>query len=89
MLHFNFLSTDFSHSKSVKEISVRLYVKTKVLSSENIDDQLEVCYCKMKMFWNQEAEQKHSNNVIHVKKIIDKLKQQIAQAKIDSELIDK
>jgi hypothetical protein len=38
-----------------------------------------VCYCKVKLFRDHGAERKLSNDVAHVKKTIDKLKQQISQ----------
>ncbi|EOD48106.1 putative cp2 transcription factor protein [Neofusicoccum parvum UCRNP2] len=61
-VRFNFLSTDFSHSKGVKGIPVRLCAKTEQVGAQ------------------APAERKLSNDVTHVKKTIDKLKQQIAQA---------
>ncbi|KAI0107407.1 CP2 transcription factor [Hypoxylon sp. NC0597] len=83
-VRFNFLSTDFSHSKGVKGIPVRLCAKTSVLasgdSSSLSDPAFEICYCKVKLFRDHGAERKLSNDVAHVKKTIDKLKQQIAQA---------
>lgn len=82
-VRFNFLSTDFSHSKGVKGIPVRLCAKTSLLSSEGspaADAQPEICYCKVKLFRDHGAERKLSNDVAHVKKTIDKLKQQISQA---------
>ncbi|KAL1979218.1 hypothetical protein VTN96DRAFT_6431 [Rasamsonia emersonii] len=81
-VRFNFLSTDFSHSKGVKGIPVRLCAKTELLSprDENSDAQSpEVCYCKVKLFRDHGAERKLSNDIAHVKKTIEKLKQQIAQ----------
>jgi CP2 transcription factor len=82
-VRFNFLSTDFSHSKGVKGIPVRLCAKTQMLSSEipvtpSIMNQ-EICYCKVKLFRDHGAERKLTNDVAHVKKSIDKLKQQITQ----------
>lgn len=83
-VRFNFLSTDFSHSKGVKGIPVRLCAKTNTLlqdgSSPPADATPEICYCKVKLFRDHGAERKLSNDVAHVKKSIDKLKQQIAQA---------
>ncbi|CAJ2509262.1 Uu.00g142880.m01.CDS01 [Anthostomella pinea] len=84
-VRFNFLSTDFSHSKGVKGIPVRLCSKTTALSttadaSPPADAAAEICYCKVKLFRDHGAERKLSNDVAHVKKTIDKLKQQIAQA---------
>ncbi|KAF4626399.1 hypothetical protein G7Y89_g11762 [Cudoniella acicularis] len=82
-VRFNFLSTDFSHSKGVKGIPVRLCAKTETLSSGSPHaamDYAEVSFCKVKLFRDHGAERKLSNDVAHVKKTIDKLKQQIAQA---------
>ncbi|KAJ8129860.1 hypothetical protein O1611_g3770 [Lasiodiplodia mahajangana] len=83
-VRFNFLSTDFSHSKGVKGIPVRLCAKTSILSTPESspppDPVSEICYCKVKLFRDHGAERKLSNDVAHVKKTIDKLKQQIAQA---------
>ncbi|KAI9879224.1 MAG: hypothetical protein M1830_009155 [Pleopsidium flavum] len=83
-VRFNFLSTDFSHSKGVKGIPVRLCAKTEIISSSSPDSPKvsspEVCFCKVKLFRDHGAERKLSNDVAHVKKTIDKLKQQIAQA---------
>jgi hypothetical protein len=82
-VRFNFLSTDFSHSKGVKGIPVRLCAKTQMLSSEipvtPSAMSYEICHCKVKLFRDHGAERKLTNDVAHVKKSIDKLKQQIAQ----------
>ncbi|KXJ90238.1 CP2 transcription factor-domain-containing protein [Microdochium bolleyi] len=83
-VRFNFLSTDFSHSKGVKGIPVRLCAKTIPLSGDispsSTDNGAELCYSKVKLFRDHGAERKLANDVAHVKKSIDKLKQQIAQA---------
>lgn len=84
-VRFNFLSTDFSHSKGVKGIPVRLCAKTEMVPghaespSENL---AEVCYCQVKLFRDHGAERKLSNDVSHVRKSIDKLQQQITQAEM-------
>lgn len=81
-VRFNFLSTDFSHSKGVKGIPVRLCAKTHMIVTDtDVHDTIdaEVCYCKVKLFRDHGAERKLSNDVAHVKKSIDKLKQQLAQ----------
>ena len=82
-VRFNFLSTDFSHSKGVKGIPVRLCSKTEIISSGTPESPpgptAEVCLCKVKLFRDHGAERKLSNDVAHIKKTIDKLKQQIAQ----------
>lgn len=78
-LRFNFLSTDFSHSKGVKGIPVRLCAKSEMITSgspQSSNDQPEVCYCKVKLFRDHGAERKLANDILHVKKTIDKLKQQ-------------
>ncbi|TPX18143.1 uncharacterized protein E0L32_002652 [Thyridium curvatum] len=84
-VRFNFLSTDFSHSKGVKGIPVRLCAKTTAMSTDPASTSpdsstAEICYCKVKLFRDHGAERKLSNDIAHVKKTIDKLKQQIAQA---------
>lgn len=84
-VRFNFLSTDFSHSKGVKGIPVRLCAKTNPVTSDSGQpggdkDAAEICYCKVKLFRDHGAERKLANDVAHVKKSTDKLKQQIAQA---------
>lgn len=84
-VRFNFLSTDFSHSKGVKGIPVRLCAKTELLSpgeDSGVSREPEVCYCKVKLFRDHGAERKLSNDIAHVKKTIEKLKQQIAQAEM-------
>jgi hypothetical protein len=81
-VRFNFLSTDFSHSKGVKGIPVRLCAKTEILSPSHTTPDLpisEVSYCKIKLFRDHGAERKISNDVASVKKTMDKLKQQMAQ----------
>ena len=43
---------------------------------------MELAYCNVKLFRDHGAERKLSNDVDHVKKTIDKLKQQVSQAKM-------
>ncbi|KAJ5634277.1 hypothetical protein N7528_002119 [Penicillium herquei] len=84
-VRFNFLSTDFSHSKGVKGIPVRLCAKTELLSPGEETGgrrEPEVCYCKVKLFRDHGAERKLSNDIAHVKKTIEKLKQQVAQVEM-------
>lgn len=87
-VRFNFLSTDFSHSKGVKGIPVRLCAKTEILASGTPDSRpgpvTEVCYCKVKLFRDHGAERKLSNDIAHIKKTIERIKQQIAQAESGS-----
>jgi hypothetical protein len=80
-VRFNFLSTDFSHSKGVKGIPVRFCAKTELITPQTTaSNEPEVCYSKVKLFRDHGAERKLSNDVAHVKKTIDKLNNQIAQA---------
>ena len=80
-VRFNFLSTDFSHSKGVKGIPVRLCSKTELITAQgSAINEPEVCFSKVKLFRDHGAERKLSNDVAHVKKTIEKLKQQISQA---------
>ncbi|CAI7635821.1 unnamed protein product [Penicillium glandicola] len=84
-VRFNFLSTDFSHSKGVKGIPVRLCAKTELLSpgeESGVSRDTELSYCKVKLFRDHGAERKLSNDIAHVKKTIDKLKQQVSQAEL-------
>lgn len=83
-VRFNFLSTDFSHSKGVKGASVRLCVKTEILSpNEDAEHEPEVCFCKLKLFRDHGAERKLSNDVAHLNKTIEKLQKQVLQAETD------
>lgn len=81
-VRFNFLSTDFSHSKGVKGIPVRLCAKTELLTSgspRSPSETPEICFCKVKLFRDHGAERKLANDVLHVKKTIEKLRQQLQQ----------
>lgn len=85
-VRFNFLSTDFSHSKGVKGASVRLCVKTEMLSpNEGVEHEPEVCFCKLKLFRDHGAERKLSNDVAHLNKTIEKLQKQALQAEMDGD----
>jgi hypothetical protein len=79
---FNFLSTDFSYSKGVKGILSRLCAKTEIVSTNSLyysSEVSETCVCDVKVFRDHGAERKRSNDIAHVKKNIDKLKQQIVR----------
>lgn len=78
-IQFNFLSTDFSHSKGVRGVPVRLCAKTELLSLEDTANPRgsEVCYCKVKLFRDHGAERRLSNDITHVRKSFWKLQQQI------------
>src|SRR5690606_4506908 len=61
-VRFNFLSTDFSHSKGVKGIPVRLCAKTSPYPLDTTkpaaDASAEICFCKAKLFRDHGAERK-------------------------------
>jgi hypothetical protein len=62
-VRFNFLSTDFSHSKGVKGIPVRLCAKTETISTgspTSMAEFSEVAFCKVKLFRDHGAERKLS-----------------------------
>lgn len=79
-VRFNFLSTDFSHSKGVKGVPVRLCAKTEVVSPNGLNEKAELCFCRIKLFRDHGAERKLSNDVAYVKKTIEKFKHQISHA---------
>ena len=81
-VRFNFLSTDFSHSKGVKGAPVRLCVKTEMIQPDDctFEHKPEVCFCKVKLFRDHGAERKLSNDAAHVNKTIEKLKKQVLEA---------
>lgn len=81
-VRFNFLSTDFSHSKGVKGASVRLCVKTEMIqpNDSTFEHEPEVSFCKVKLFRDHGAERKHSNDAAHVIKSIEKFRKQLVEA---------
>ena len=84
-VRFNFLSTDFSHSKGVQGIPLRFCVKTEVFNASSthaVPNSNEIAYCKVKLFRDHGAERKQSNDTQHVRKTIDKLKNQITQSEV-------
>ncbi|OJD24804.1 hypothetical protein ACJ73_03826 [Blastomyces percursus] len=63
--------------------------KTEVISTghggPSLEGRPEVCYCKVQLFHPHGTERKLSKDVTHVKKLIDKLKQQISLSKFRSD----
>jgi hypothetical protein len=84
-LRFNFLSTDFSLSKGVKGVPVRLCAKTELLESAGNPHESELCYCKVKLFRDHGAERKVANDLKHVRKSIRRLEQQIKDVELGGE----
>ncbi|KAI2622052.1 CP2 transcription factor-domain-containing protein [Xylaria nigripes] len=83
-VRFNFLSTDFSHSKGVRGTPVRLCAKTSIVlpttTSGATDSFSEICYCNMKLFRDHGAERKMNNDITHVKRNILKYQRQLEVA---------
>ncbi|KAJ5965540.1 hypothetical protein N7481_012254 [Penicillium waksmanii] len=75
-VRFNFLSTDFTLSKGVKGIQVRLCAKTKQLGELDIQEP-EVCFCNVKLFRDHGAERKLANDAASIRKRIEKLQLQM------------
>jgi hypothetical protein len=75
-IRFNFLSTDFTLSKGVKGIQVRLCAKTKQVGELGIQEP-EICFCNVKVFRDHGAERKLSNDAASIRKRIEKLQLQI------------
>lgn len=75
-VQFNFLSTDFTRSKGVKGISVRLCSKTEQVSPAETAREPEICFCKVKLFRDHGAERKQSNDVTSIRKKMERLEQQ-------------
>lgn len=82
-VRFLFLSTDFSHSKGVKGVPVRLVAKTEYLGGNESTFQnavaSELAYCKIKLFRDKGAERKVANDRQHLERAIEKLRQQAQQ----------
>jgi CP2 transcription factor len=85
----NFLSTDFSYSKGVKGVPVRLCVKTDMRwpgssrGKDRVVEQIlasETCYCKVKLFRDHRAERNLSYDIANVRKSIRKIETQLADA---------
>jgi hypothetical protein len=71
-VRFNFLSTDFTLSKGVKGMQVRLCAKTKQLGEVDTQEP-EVYFCNVKLFRDHGAERKLSNDATSIRKRIEKL----------------
>ena len=83
-VRFLFLSTDFSHSKGVKGVPVRLVAKTEFLGTQDSNTfqntmASELAYCKIKLFRDKGAERKLANDRQHLERAIEKLRQQAQQ----------
>jgi hypothetical protein len=90
-LRFNFLSTDFSRSKGVKGVPVRLCAKTQILRSDGEEQMMgrdsEMCYCVVKLFRDHGAERKLSNDRAHIMKRIEKLTKEITNRELSRDFV--
>ncbi|KAJ6093523.1 hypothetical protein N7486_008812 [Penicillium sp. IBT 16267x] len=75
-IRFNFLSTDFSHSKGVKGARLRLCAKTETA----LPGTAESSFCYVKLFRDHGAERKMFNDVSQLKRAIEKRKQDFVKA---------
>ena len=81
-LRLNFVSTDFTRSKGVKGIPVRLCTRTEEISPGNVGPaSAEVSYCVVQVFRDHGAARKIANDT-------DQLKRKILKLKRDMELPD-
>ena len=84
LVRFHFLSTDFTQSKGVKGVPVRLCAKTEMIASPECplegETEAEICYCRVKVFRDHGAERKLANDVAHIQKSIERVEKQIARA---------
>ena len=92
-VRFRFLSTDFSHSKGVKGVPVRLVSQTQMHQSEESNDHCDLSlsstsYCLIKLFRDRGAERKLANDKHHLERSISKLRthtqQLLSQVENDS-----
>jgi len=88
-IRFCFLSTDFSHSKGVKGIPLRLVAKTELLGTGDSVFQSplasELAYCKVQSFRDKGAERKLAYDRQQQQRTIDKLRQQRQQLQLGSQ----
>lgn len=84
-VRFNFLSTDFSHSKGVKGVPLRLCAKTET----DMPDTAEMSFCIVKLFRDHGAERKMFNDVSQLKRAIEKRKQDFVKVQGGSDSLGK
>ena len=78
----NFRSTDFSHCKGVIGVAMQLCSKTEEVLTNSVQPlmpNLEMRFCRIKLFRSHGAERKNANDTAIAEKRIKKLQQQLAQ----------
>ncbi|KAJ5287560.1 hypothetical protein N7478_003246, partial [Penicillium angulare] len=82
-VRLHFLSTDFTRSKGVKGLPIRLCVKTQELMPP-VDypgsEDSEISFCRVQLFRDHGAERKMSNDSGNLNKAIEKLKHKMASS---------
>lgn len=88
LLKFNFVSTDFTRSKGVKGVPVRLCTRTKIIRSDDgnkiMVNEPEMCYSVVKLLRDHGAERRLSNDKIHSKKRVEKFHKRIIDREADT-----
>ena len=74
-VRFNFVSTDFTRTKGVKGIPVRLCTRTEEISDSVAPSVPEVSYCVVQVFRDHGAARKIANDTNQLNRRIEKLKQ--------------
>ncbi|KAL1958128.1 hypothetical protein VTO42DRAFT_5168 [Malbranchea cinnamomea] len=82
-MRFNFVSTDFTRTKGVKGVPVRLCSRTEELpgtmTALSLCSSAEICYCIVKVFRDHGVARKIANDTLQVKRKIEKVKQNMEQ----------
>ncbi|KAJ5989966.1 hypothetical protein N7522_010173 [Penicillium canescens] len=84
-VRFHFLSTDFSHTKGVKGVPIKLCAKTETI----IPGPAEISFCKVKLFREHGAERKMFNDVSQLKRAIERRRQEFVKAESGGEHLGK
>ncbi|ORY84497.1 CP2 transcription factor-domain-containing protein [Protomyces lactucae-debilis] len=82
-LRCHFLSTDFSHSKGVRGVSLKLAVKTEICTNDQ-QYLLGGSACLIKLFRDKGAERKAANDLSHVRKALQRLEDPHGSSLINS-----
>jgi hypothetical protein len=85
-VRFHFVSTDFTRTKGVQGVPLRLCVKTEMATSPSShissSRDAELCYCKVKLFRDHGAERKLSTDAAYARKTAEKLRQRIKEKRL-------
>jgi hypothetical protein len=84
-VRFHFLSTDFSHTKGVKGVPIKLCAKTETITP----GPAEISYCKVKLFREHGAERKMFNDVSQLKRAIERRRHDFVKVESGGEHLGK